>query len=349
MADLPWYKYFPTLFDADTALLTNQAVGGWQRLLNYMYPKSIDTIEGDLDFFSRIMRCQRQETRQILDELIGQEIADISENGKTVTLTSRKIWKANKKKENNKIRQQKFRRNANVTQQITPLSRKKNAQCNAPNNTSVTGENIDFRSKKLEDIKNIKNIYDFWNEKNIIQHREIEKHKPAIKAKLKNYSEAEITEAISNYKKILDGPEYWFSYQWTLTEFLQRGLDRFLTANNPFKNYKGRDGNKTKKPVDDCAEFVQTLPGTTKPIIKTKDINAEKLWAVAKRKIEETVEQEKFDTWIAPTVGYEFKGATLIIGVPNKLFPNWLQDQYSGLISEALEGREFSFEVVECG
>ena len=110
IADLPWYKYFPTLFDADTALCSNQTVGGYQRLLNYIYPKNIDTIIGDSDYFARLMRCQTSEAREIISELKEQEICDIDiDSHGVVTLTSRFIKKKSARKENNRIRKQRQR------------------------------------------------------------------------------------------------------------------------------------------------------------------------------------------------------------------------------------------------
>jgi hypothetical protein len=127
MADLPWYKYFPTAFESDTALLSNMSVGGWQRLLNYMIPKKIDTIEGNWSFFSRLLRCQKNEAIEIIEELQQQEICEINiDNGKGVTplitLMSRRIKKENTTRENNKIRKQKQRSHADVTLKSTPLS-----------------------------------------------------------------------------------------------------------------------------------------------------------------------------------------------------------------------------------
>ena len=81
-------------------------------------------------------------------------------------------------------------------------------------------------------------IFELWNLQGIIKHRAVGKYKPNINAALKDYTECEILEAITNYKKILDGSEYYWTHKWTLREFLQRGIDKFLDDNNPFKNYR---------------------------------------------------------------------------------------------------------------
>lgn len=92
--------------------------------------------------------------------------------------------------------------------------------------------------------KNIYTLFDFWNLKKIIIHREIEKYKSHIASRLKKYSVEEIKEAISNYSTILKGSEYYWTHKWSLDEFLSRkgGLDKFLTANDPFSNFKNGKG-----------------------------------------------------------------------------------------------------------
>jgi hypothetical protein len=98
-------------------------------------------------------------------------------------------------------------------------------------NTETTTENTNI-------YNNIYTIFDFWNEQGIIVHRSIDKFKSAINSALKSYSLDEIKEAILNYKEILSSSEYWWNYKWTLKEFLQRGLDKFLTVNKPFENFR---------------------------------------------------------------------------------------------------------------
>jgi hypothetical protein len=98
-------------------------------------------------------------------------------------------------------------------------------------NTETTTENTNI-------YNNIYTIFDFWNEQEIIVHRSIDKFKSAINSALKSYSLDEIKEAIINYKEILSSSEYWWNYKWTLKEFLQRGLDKFLTVNKPFENFR---------------------------------------------------------------------------------------------------------------
>ncbi|MCK5610600.1 hypothetical protein KAR91_52495, partial [Candidatus Pacearchaeota archaeon] len=102
-------------------------------------------------------------------------------------------------------------------------------------------------SKVKEDT--LYSIFEFWNTQGIIKHRTIDKYKPNINAAIKEYSEGEIKKAISNYNMILKDSNYYWTHRWTLKEFLQRGLDKFRTENNPFDNYKSdKGGNRAENP-----------------------------------------------------------------------------------------------------
>ena len=91
----------------------------------------------------------------------------------------------------------------------------------------------------------IKEIFDWWNSKNIILHRSIDRHEKHINAALKYYSLDEIKNAIYNYEVVLKSDECFWTYAWTLKDFLCRGLDRFVSENDPFKNFKSATANAT--------------------------------------------------------------------------------------------------------
>ncbi len=82
----------------------------------------------------------------------------------------------------------------------------------------------------------IHNIFSFWNEKKIVEHRKLtDKIKTKIESALKDYTEAEIKESISKYAEVLKNDKYFWTYKWTLPEFLQRGLTKFLEV--PMDNF----------------------------------------------------------------------------------------------------------------
>ncbi|KKK54337.1 hypothetical protein LCGC14_3085780, partial [marine sediment metagenome] len=71
----------------------------------------------------------------------------------------------------------------------------------------------------------IRKIFEYWNTKEITIHRSIDKHERHINAALKMYSVEEILSAIANYSDILECSDYYWTYRWTISQFLVRGID----------------------------------------------------------------------------------------------------------------------------
>ena len=112
---------------------------------------------------------------------------------------------------------------------------------------------------------NIKTIYsdlfEFWNSKKIIVHKKMsDKVKQKLSNILETYTPEEIEKAISNYETVLHQDKYYWSYAWTLEEFLQRGFEKFL-PDVCFTNFladKKESGRQDKIP--------QTSNHTQRPI-----------------------------------------------------------------------------------
>ena len=99
-------------------------------------------------------------------------------------------------------------------------------------------------------------IIKHWNTRNIknLEDRETKvKKKTAVKINtiLKDYSVIEIIEAIDNYHDVVKSSEYFFSYEWQLWEFIDRGIPNFLSKNNPKDNYLiDKKKTKTQEEID---------------------------------------------------------------------------------------------------
>ena len=90
--------------------------------------------------------------------------------------------------------------------------------------------------------QNIYSIFEYWNSKDIIKHRNLtDKIKRKISNSLDGYSESEIKTAINNYSIVLKGDKYYWSYTWTLEEFLQKGLEKFLSS-TCYENFLKKGG-----------------------------------------------------------------------------------------------------------
>ncbi len=107
--------------------------------------------------------------------------------------------------------------------------------------------------------KEDKNIYSellsFWNQQKITVHRKLtEDMIKAIDATLKVHTKEEIMQAIARYAKIYHDKDYFFSYNWTLINFLKQknALPDFLDDGQKWLSYKNATATKeTEKPKTD--------------------------------------------------------------------------------------------------
>jgi cyanate lyase len=113
------------------------------------------------------------------------------------------------------------------------------------------------------------NILVYWNNKKIIIHNKLtDKIKSKINSTLKDYSENEIKKAIDNYNIVLKGVKYYFDYKWTLKDFLQRGIDKFMTDvcfDNYLANSEKNKYEKRQKPVKESKTPEHIVKNNKKP------------------------------------------------------------------------------------
>ena len=111
-----------------------------------------------------------------------------------------------------------------------------------------------FKSTTInKNVNNVNTIYTHWLKQNIIQHKK-NIYDSQIKTALQTYSVDEIIIAITNYAIILHGEEYYWSYKWTLGEFLKRGIEKFIDLNVAKNNYLQ---NKTDKQKEEQSQYVE--------------------------------------------------------------------------------------------
>ncbi|GAB3054058.1 chromosomal replication initiator protein DnaA [Virgibacillus ainsalahensis] len=65
--------------------------------------------------------------------------------------------------------------------------------------------------------------------------------------------------------------------------------------------------------------------------------NVDDLWVATLEKIEEKISKPSFDTWLKNTKAEDLKENVLIISAPNEFARDWLENQYTDLISDILE------------
>lgn len=110
----------------------------------------------------------------------------------------------------------------------------------------------------------ISNIFNYWNGKDIIKHRELtEEISKSIEKALKTYTEEEIKCYIDRYAEVLKDTEYFFSYKWTLAQFLTRkdGIASFTDEGDKWLNYKSSRKPKVDDEEDRVAEQMKRYGG----------------------------------------------------------------------------------------
>jgi predicted phage replisome organizer len=98
----------------------------------------------------------------------------------------------------------------------------------------------------------ISNIFNYWNDKDIIQHRKLTAEMTkAIEKALKKYTEQEIKTYIDRYSSVIFDTSYFWNYKWTLTEFLSRkdGISTFTDEGSKWQNYCSYKSKKDKNEV----------------------------------------------------------------------------------------------------
>lgn len=72
-------------------------------------------------------------------------------------------------------------------------------------------------------------IFAHWNSQGVIEHRKLtDRMRRAMNGRLKDYSETEICRSIDNYARVIRSPDqFFFTYRWTLEDFLHRGFEQF--------------------------------------------------------------------------------------------------------------------------
>lgn len=95
-----------------------------------------------------------------------------------------------------------------------------------------TDEKSDKEEHHIEDNhkKTIYDLLDFWNSQKVIEHDMSPSIKKQIEKTLKSFSPEDIKKGIKNYSEVFHSTRTWWSYKWTLAEFLSRekGFEVFL-------------------------------------------------------------------------------------------------------------------------
>lgn len=101
--------------------------------------------------------------------------------------------------------------------------------------------------KPIKNLKDVNDIYNFWNGSGIIKHQVIADHSSAIQSALKNYSVGNIICAIDNFSTVCNSDEYHNYSKRPLKDFLRNYLLKFIDSAKPLDNYKVNNGRKNNQ------------------------------------------------------------------------------------------------------
>ena len=107
MAKKPWMQFYVNDFIVDTQALTAASTGIWIRILCDMHWNDNATITRDLVAWCRKLACTQAEMTSALTEFRQNDIADIQRNHGNITLVSRRMRKAEIRRQNDRLRKAK--------------------------------------------------------------------------------------------------------------------------------------------------------------------------------------------------------------------------------------------------
>lgn len=120
----------------------------------------------------------------------------------------------------------------------------KKTQIALPSNASVTQEKRTSISIS-NSISKEEDIFNYYNSKNIINHRELTQEiKKSITKALTKYSVEQLKTYIDRYAKVIKDKRYFFDYKWSLKDLLDRknGISAFSDDGSKWVDYCNKVG-----------------------------------------------------------------------------------------------------------
>lgn len=241
---LPSFQFYPAdwLKDPKLQLCKRATKGMWIDIICYLHESDTrGKISATAEEWCRLIGCTLEDFNDFLSENKSKKFANISESNGVVTVKNRRMCRDEKARQQTRERVKQFRGNGVVTE--------KKRKCNAHPSSSTSSSGTKVPKYIVHN-----RLFKHWNGLGIISHRVIDKFLPALNSRLEKYTETELQEAMDNYGIVLAGAEFFWSYRWGLDDFLKPdNLDKFLSANDPFTNFKkaGELNGKTSADTGD--------------------------------------------------------------------------------------------------
>ena len=130
-------------------------------------------------------------------------------------------------------------------------------------NTNTKNNNINNNiipsSKNEEEEANMQKLFEHWNSKKVTVHKELKPiMKKSIKARLKNYSYEQISEAIDNYEKVYRSEEHFFDTKYTFVDILrEKDVIQFMDESDPLNKFRDKKRNYAQNKQYNQNRFAQ--------------------------------------------------------------------------------------------
>ena len=255
MGKAPSFQFYPNDWLRDMMEYSLEIRGAWITILcKLWWSETRGKLSKTLHQWSLILGESPERTKDILfvikEEKIGN-ISVINSNPNTIiTVISRRMARDEKDRENNRLRQAKHYDKTKPNANLTSIKQKPNI----PSSTSSSSPTSIPPSKKEVKSGIYIAIFNFWNKQKIIVHRDCDDNtKRKINKSLKSYPKEDIAQAIVNYANVLKSNTHYFKHKWTLEDFLQRGLKKFLPEADPINNFR------TKEDKSNYEQAMETL------------------------------------------------------------------------------------------
>ncbi|WP_200415972.1 DUF4373 domain-containing protein [Virgibacillus salexigens] len=208
--------------------------------------------EDELILFSDEIKADHELVQNVVNECLKRDVFDNSLYEQHNILTSKGIQKRYKEI----VRRRKdvdtaeeyllIDGNFGVNDDINPSPRQQN------DDKSTQSKVKESKVNKNKEDNTIRDLFNHYLSKNIIQHQKLtDPMRRAIRGRLKDYSYAQLIQAIDNYEKVLNSNNHWFSHKYPLADLMRdKDIRKFLDEADPLNNFLSNGSRKQRKQID---------------------------------------------------------------------------------------------------
>jgi len=153
MGKAPAFQFYPMDWARDMEEYPLEIEGAWIRICcKLWWSESKGELTKTLEQWGRILRVDSDTARSIIDTIKVEDIGDVTERNKKITIRNRRMYRDYIDKENNRLRQQKYREKHQDNTKVT-----------SPSSSSISSSSSSSKNKdipaKPDSIKKTDSVY----------------------------------------------------------------------------------------------------------------------------------------------------------------------------------------------